>query len=89
MGGIGFWFVGGVVVAGLVLGVSLWVTARRRGASPAGLTVVSPPVARHAEAAAVTRAAPTLAAPAWAPASTAPAAWLPQPVSAPTWRPAD
>jgi hypothetical protein len=93
MGGVGFWFVGGLIVAGLLLGVSLWVTARRKRAT---LIVVSPPAARHAGPAPVARAAttlaraaPTLAAPAWAPASTAPAAWLPEPVSAPTWRPAD
>jgi hypothetical protein len=97
MGGVGYWFVGGLVVAGLMLGVSLWVTAqRKRLAVPAGLAVVSPQAARHAAAApiapaapSVARAAATLAAPAWAPASTSPAAWLPEPVSSPTWRPAD
>jgi hypothetical protein len=90
MGGVGgYWYVGGVLVAGLVLGVSLLVTVRRRqGALPAGLTVV-PPQARHAAPAPLAWAAPTLAAPAWSPASTDAAAWLPEQVSPPTWRPAD
>jgi hypothetical protein len=90
MGGIGFWYVGGLLVAGLLLGVCLWVTVRRkRVALPAQLSVVPPQAARHAAAAPMAWAAPTLAAPTWAPASTAPAAWLPEAVAAPTWRPAD
>jgi hypothetical protein len=91
MGGVaGYWYVGGLVVAGLLLGVSMLVVARReREVLPAGLMVVPPQAARHAATAPVAWAAPTLAAPAWAPASTDAAAWLPEPVSPPTWRPAD
>jgi hypothetical protein len=88
-GAAGYWYVGGVIVAGLLLGVSLSVTVRRtRGAAASGMTAV-PPQARHAAGAPVARTPPTLAAPAWSPASTDAAAWLPEPVRPPTWRPAD
>jgi hypothetical protein len=92
MGGVaGYWYVGGMVVAGLLLGISLRAATTRRTprALPAGLTAVPPVFAPHAVAAPMARAAATLAAPAWAPASTAPGAWLPEAVSPPTWRPAD